>query len=194
MASWLQHHYVKDDTAGGRALLTYSLWEQRTKLMRGAISLQQLWALHLDIVPGVGVVRIDYIIEACFKTPASLAAAYAMVPSKKDGKMLLARITPAPGGYHIGKKVFKYLYDLFTAKEYADHESGVVKIQDDGWVVGWGVVVRVDVRRRTNGSGCPIKGNMYFFLFLCTRHPALTGSPFSTALTKDFPLLPFSSS
>ena len=121
LASWLQHHYVKDDTAGGRALLTYSLWEKRTKLMRGEISLQQLWALQLDIVPGVGLVRIDYILEAGFKTPASLAAAYAKVPSKEDGKMLLARITPPPGGYHIGKKVSEYLYDLFTAMEYAGH-------------------------------------------------------------------------
>jgi len=121
LASWLQHHYVKDDTAGGRALLTYSLWEKRTKLMRGEISLQQLWALQLDIVPGVGLVRIDYIIEAGFETPASLAAAYAKVPSKEDGKMLLARIPPPPGGDHISKKVSEYLYDLFTAKEYAGH-------------------------------------------------------------------------
>jgi len=121
LASWLQHHYVKDETAGVRAWLPYSLWEKRTKLMRGEISLQQLWALQLDIVPGVGLVRIDYIIEAGLKTPAPLAAAYAKVPSKEDGKMLLARIMPPPGGYRIGKKVSEYLYDLFTAKEYAGH-------------------------------------------------------------------------
>jgi len=97
----------------------------------------------------------------------------------------------------------------------------MVKIQDDGWVVGWEVVVRVDMRRRTNGSGCPIKGNMYPYLLLCTRHraedgfsiqhgphrrllalaiqqqlimPRWTGFLFSTALSEGSSLLPFGSS
>jgi len=119
LANWLQHHSVKGDTASGRGILTYSLWEKHAKLMRGEISLQQLWALQLDIVPGVGLVRIDYIMEAGFTTPASLAAAYAKVSCKEDGEMLLARVPAPPGGSRISKTVSEYMYNLFTSKDYA---------------------------------------------------------------------------
>jgi len=70
-------------------------------------------------VPGVGLVRIDYIMEAGFTTPASLAAAYAKVSCKEDGEMLLARVPDPPGGSRISKTVSEYMYNLFTSKDYA---------------------------------------------------------------------------
>jgi len=119
LAGWVEQNRLKDSAIPGvRGVLTYSLWEKYIKEMRGEIKLQQLWALKLSIVPGIGPVRIDHIMAAGFTTPAALSSAYGRVTSEEEGRMLLARLSPPQRGCRISKTVSAYIYDLFTADMY----------------------------------------------------------------------------
>lgn len=116
LAGWVDQNRLKDSAVpGARGVLTYSLWEKYIKEMRGEIKLQQLWALQLSVVPGIGPVRIGYIMAAGLRTPAALSSAYGRVTTEEEGRMLLSSLSPPPGGCRISKTVSAYVYDLFTA-------------------------------------------------------------------------------
>jgi len=89
--------------------------------MRGVATLQQLWSLQMSVLPGVGPVRIDVIMAAGYKTPTALAAAYGRL-SEEDGRSLLAKLPPLPGGHHITTKVSEYVHGLFTAEQYGPRQ------------------------------------------------------------------------
>jgi len=118
-AGWVDQNRLKDSAVPeARGVLTYSLWEKYIKEMRGEMKLQQLWALQLSIVPGIGPVRIGYIMAAEFRTPAALSSAYGRVTTEEEGRMLLSGLSPPQGGCRISKTVSAYIYDLFTAEMY----------------------------------------------------------------------------
>eukprot|EP00168_Porphyra_purpurea_P000545 TRINITY_DN1060_c0_g1_i4.p2 TRINITY_DN1060_c0_g1~~TRINITY_DN1060_c0_g1_i4.p2 ORF type:complete len:330 (-),score=77.37 TRINITY_DN1060_c0_g1_i4:230-1219(-) len=75
---------------------TFETWAHEMHEMRSSTTLQQLWALQLLLLPGVGNARVDSIITA-FETPAALALAYRSVSSEMEAEQLLARL-PAPPG------------------------------------------------------------------------------------------------
>jgi len=118
LEAWLTSHRSLDGAVpGADGVLTYSLWEKHVREMRGVATLQQLWSLQMSVLPGVGPVRIDFIMAAGYKTPADLAAAYGRV-SVEDGRSLLAKLPPLPGGHHITTKASEYVHNLFTAEQY----------------------------------------------------------------------------
>ena len=122
LEGWLTRHRSSDGAVpGAEGVLTYSLWEENIRAMRGVATLQQLWSLQMSVLPGVGPVRIDVIMAAGYKTPAALAAAYGRL-SEEDGRSLLAKLPPLPGGHHITNKVSEYVHGLFTAEQYGPRQ------------------------------------------------------------------------
>jgi len=97
---------------------TYAEWVAVMCRMRGSCTLQQLWALQLHVLPGVGGARVDTMLAAGFTTPASLAAAYKSVASAADGRALLARLEPPPGRVRFSMQLSTLFYDLFCAEGY----------------------------------------------------------------------------
>jgi len=102
-----------DAPCGGR---TYDAWTALIRDMRKETTLQQLWALQLYVLPGVGTARVDVIMGAGYVTPACLSAAYKAAASVEEGRMLLARIDPPARCSRISKKLSAFLYDLFCAE------------------------------------------------------------------------------
>lgn len=97
---------------------SYENWTTAVMEMRAGSSLQQLWALQLHVLPGVGPARINNILAAGFQTPAALAAAYRDVKSVAEGRGLLAQLTPPAGRAPITASLSSFFYDLFTSDSY----------------------------------------------------------------------------
>jgi len=53
-------------------LLTFPLWEEAVGIMRRTITLQQIWALQLNVLPGIGPQRINRIMDGGVNVPAAL--------------------------------------------------------------------------------------------------------------------------
>jgi len=118
LAAWLERNRVADGASpGSNDVLTYSKWDEYMKELRGVATLQQLWSLQLSVLPGIGPVRIDVIMAAGYKTPKALALVYSSL-SEADGRELLAKLPPLPGGHHITTKVSEYVHSLFTDELY----------------------------------------------------------------------------
>ena len=103
---------------GASTVHTYSNWVSSMHQMRASTTLQQLWALQLHAIPGVGENRVDSIFSVGFKTPAALASAYGAVSSVEEGRKLLARLPPPPEPSPISARLSAYIYDLFTSNSY----------------------------------------------------------------------------
>jgi len=119
LAGWLSAHRATDGAVpGADGVLTYSLWEEEMTKMRQTTTLQQMWALQLLVVPGIGKARVNTIIQGSFKVPTALAEAYGATSTAEEGKALLAQLTPPPGCAGIPMPVSTYMYDFFMAQEY----------------------------------------------------------------------------
>jgi len=119
LAGWLSAHRLTDGAVSeADGVLTYSRWAKEITKMRQTTTLQQMWALQLLVVPGIGKARANTIIHGTFKVPTALAEAYRATSTPEEGKELLAQLTPPPGCAGIPKPVSSYMYDLFTAQEY----------------------------------------------------------------------------
>ena len=86
--------------------------------MRGSVTLQQMWALQLLVIPGIGPARANTIVQGDLKVPAALAAAYRATSTPEEGKSLLTMLTPPPGCTRIPTHVSTYMYYLFTSQDY----------------------------------------------------------------------------
>lgn len=121
LCGWLNARFEEDaasSVAGVSAAHTYEEWVNAVGEMRSTTTLQQLWALQLHVLPGIGPARIDTILSAGFKTPAALAAAYAGVTTAEDGRRLLARLPPPPRRAPVSAHVSAWIYELFCAESY----------------------------------------------------------------------------
>ena len=86
--------------------------------MRGSATLQQMWALQLLVIPGIGPARANTILQGDFKVPVALAVAYRATSTPEEGKALLASLTPPPGCARIPTHVSTYMYQLFVSQDY----------------------------------------------------------------------------
>jgi len=98
--------------------LTFSMWEWYVREMRGATTLQQIWAMQLDTLPGVGPARINSIVDGGFNVPAVLQTAYRAAATEEEGKLVLARMVPPPGRAPVTRALSEFVYLLFTMDEY----------------------------------------------------------------------------
>jgi len=85
--------------------------------MRLMTTLQQMWALQLHVVPGIGNARLKTIIQGSFKVPTVLAEVYRATSTTENNKALLTQLTPPPGCAGILMPVSFYMYDFFMAQE-----------------------------------------------------------------------------
>ena len=104
---------------GADGVLTHSLWESAMAEMRSSATLQQMWALQLLVIPGIGSARANTIVQGDFKVPAALAAAYRATSTPEEGKALLASLTPPPGCARIPTHVSDNMCQLFVLRDYA---------------------------------------------------------------------------
>jgi len=119
LAGWLSARRATDGAVpGADGTLTFSLWEKEMAEMRDATTLQQMWALQLLVVPGIGKARVNTIVQGVLKVPAALAAAYRATSTPEEGQALLKKLTPPPGCARIPTNVSTYMYELFTSQEY----------------------------------------------------------------------------
>jgi len=119
LEGWLSSNRPTDGgVPGADGVLTYSLWETEMAEMRGSATLQQMWALQLLVIPGIGPARANTIVQGDFKVPAALAAAYRATSTPEEGKALLASLTPPPGCARIPTHVSTYMYQLFVSHDY----------------------------------------------------------------------------
>ena len=119
LAGWLSSNRATDGgVPGADGVLTYSLWESEMAEMRGSATLQQMWALQLLVIPGIGPARANTIVQGDLKVPAALAAAYRATSTPEEGKALLKMLTPPPGCTRIPTHVSTYMYYLFTSQDY----------------------------------------------------------------------------
>jgi len=108
LASWLAASRSTDAVTSMEGLSSAHIEDQRTAAVsekRSGLTLQQLWTLHLHVLPGVGPARIDNILSAGIRVPAAFAAAYASVTSMSEIRALLDRLTPSPGQAPISKRL-----------------------------------------------------------------------------------------
>jgi len=119
LAGWLSANRATDGgVPGAHGVLTYSLWESEMAKMRGFATLQQMWALQLIVMPGIGPARGNTVVQGAFKVPAALAAAYRATSTPEEGKALLTMLKPPPGCTRIPTNVSTYMYHLFTSQDY----------------------------------------------------------------------------
>jgi len=95
---------------GTSAVHTYSNRVSSMHQMRASTTSQQLCALQLHALTGVGENRVDSIFSAGFKTPVALAPAYGAVSSVEEGRKLLARVPPPPRRSPISARLSAYIY------------------------------------------------------------------------------------
>jgi len=97
---------------------TYSLWEREMDERRGAATLQQMCALPLFLMPGIGPARTNTIVQGALKVPAAFSAAYRATSTLEEVKALLTRLTPPPGCSRFPKNASTDMYLLFVSQEH----------------------------------------------------------------------------
>jgi len=118
-SSWLETTRANNRNAAGMGgLLTFPLWDEDVGTMRRTITLQQIWALQLNVLPGIGPQRINRIMDGSFNVPAALQDAYRAAGTEDEAKTLLARMKPAPGRAPVSKELSEFVHMLFTMDEY----------------------------------------------------------------------------
>jgi len=120
LTGWLSSNLATDGCVpGADGVLTHSLWESAMAEMRSSATLQQMWALQLLVIPGIGSARANTIVQGDFKVPAALAAAYRATSTPEEGKALSASLTPPPGCARIPTHVSDNMCQLFVLRDYA---------------------------------------------------------------------------
>ena len=106
------------NTAGMGRLLTFPLWDEAVATMRQTVTLQQILALPLNVLPGIGRQRINRMMDGGFSVPAALQDAYRAAGTEDEAKTLSARLKPAPGRAPVNKELSQFVHVLFTMVEY----------------------------------------------------------------------------
>jgi len=119
LSNWLQTNRANGNAAAGTdGHLTFPVWEEAVRTMRQSVTLQQIWALQLNVIPGVGPKRIDRVMDGGFNLPVALQDAYRAAATMNDARTLLARLKPPPGCAPISKELSEFVFTLFTMDEY----------------------------------------------------------------------------
>lgn len=120
-AAWLSSTRFRSHPAGDKdGLLTFPMWEEAMRALRETVTLQQMWAMQLHVMPGVVSPRINRIKESGHSMFPALHAAYRAASSPAEARTMLAKLVPPPGHAPVSKKLSEFVYLLYSLEEFGE--------------------------------------------------------------------------